>query len=101
MLRSVLAALALIGVASAPAWAEPAPDAAPAPAEAQAASPPLEPGQERVKVRCRNEVITGTRFAKRTCRRLDDLARAEAAAIEALNRASRMTVPVDTSGRPR
>jgi hypothetical protein len=37
----------------------------------------LKPGQERVKVRCREETATGSRFSKRRCWRLDDLARAE------------------------
>jgi hypothetical protein len=69
------------------------PAAAPAPAEAQAQAP-LKPGQERVKVRCRLERPTGTRFAERKCRRLDDLARMEEDAREAITNINRLpTLP--------
>lgn len=57
------------------------------PAQAEA---PLQPGQERVKVKCRNEVATGTRFSKRKCRRLDDMARMEEDAREAISNINRL-----------
>jgi hypothetical protein len=65
-----------------------------APAEPPEAQAPLKPGQERVKVKCRKEVATGTRFAVRKCRRLDDMARMEEDAREAIGAINRLpTLP--------
>lgn len=53
----------------------------PPPVAAQAAVPnatiraELKPGERREKVICRDEVRTGTRFAKRTCLTLEDFKR--------------------------
>ncbi|MDP3747264.1 MAG: hypothetical protein Q8Q88_09475 [Phenylobacterium sp.] len=53
---------------------EPQPASA-APAAAVAASVALKPGERKVKVVCRSETATGTRFAKRTCLSLEDFKR--------------------------
>jgi head-tail adaptor len=86
MLRSMFAAFALAGVVASAGWAAQTDEApaAPSAAESAQAEADLKPGQERVKVRCRDEVTTGTRFAKRKCRRMDDLARAEEDARETM-----------------
>lgn len=50
--------------------AAPAATDAPAPAERE-----LKPGERKVRVVCRTEAKTGTRFSKRTCMSVDDLKR--------------------------
>lgn len=88
MLVILVAAIAVAasgGSGAAAAAAAPAVEPAAAPAETD-----LKPGQERVKVRCRDEVTTGSRFAKRKCRRLDDMARMEDDAREAIGNINRL-----------
>lgn len=52
------------------------PTAAPAPASpVPPAAQELKPGERRVKVVCRDEVPTGSRFAKRKCMAVDDMER--------------------------
>ncbi|WP_332764155.1 hypothetical protein [Phenylobacterium sp.] len=46
-----------------------------APAAAAAVPADLKPGERRVKMVCRSETPTGTRFAKRTCLSLEDFKR--------------------------
>lgn len=57
--------------------ASPAPSAT-APASASAAAPgALKEGERKMRVVCRTEVTTGTRFGKRTCISLEDFKRRE------------------------
>ncbi|WP_332764154.1 hypothetical protein [Phenylobacterium sp.] len=53
--------------------------APPTPTEAAnanlAAAPALKPGEKKMKVVCRTETATGTRFGKRVCLSLDDFKR--------------------------
>jgi hypothetical protein len=56
----------------------PAQTSTPAPAPAAANAPgELKPGERKVRVVCRTETTTGTRFGKRTCISVDDFKRRE------------------------
>ena len=85
MLAILVAVIAISASGASGAAAAAAPAAEPAPAQTE-----LKPGQERVKVRCRDEVSTGSRFTKRKCRRLDDMARMEEDAREAIGNINRL-----------
>jgi hypothetical protein len=76
--------------------------AGPGEAAAVPVSAPLEPGQERVKVKCEMENRNGSRVAKRVCRRLDHMALEEQRAQEhaaELNRPG--VIPVEDPFRPK
>lgn len=85
VMLAILVAAVVLGAQGTAAAAQTAAEPAPAQAEAD-----LKPGQERVKVRCRDEVSTGSRFTKRKCRRLDDMARMEEDAREAIGNVNRL-----------
>lgn len=61
-----------LAAAAALAAAQPAAESAGANASASGA---LKPGEKRMKVVCRTEVTTGTRFGKRVCLPLDEFKR--------------------------
>lgn len=65
----LVALLMSASLSSEPLAATPAPTAAPAVSQA------LKPGERRVKVICRDEIPTGSRFAKRKCITVDDMER--------------------------
>jgi len=69
--------LSMLVLASVLAAAEPAPpETRAAPTQAAApASRALKPGQRKVKMVCKTEVDTGTRFGKRVCMSAEDLER--------------------------
>lgn len=71
-------------LASADPAAQAVPEAAPAPAVAPATAPELKPGERRVKMVCRAETATGTRFAKRTCMPLEEFERRTKESQEAM-----------------
>lgn len=70
----VLAAAALLA-ATEPTSSAPAPTPAEVINNDLNAPPPLKPGEKKMKVVCRNEMVTGTRFSKRICLSLDDFKR--------------------------
>ena len=48
-----------------------------APAKPSAVSAPLNKGERRVKMICRDETPTGTRFVQRVCRTVDSMVQTE------------------------
>ncbi len=70
MIVALLLSAALAQEAPAPATEATAPAAAPAPGA-------LKADERKVRVVCRTEVTTGTRFGKRTCISLEDFKRRE------------------------
>lgn len=66
---------------------DPASQAAPAPAPTAtpaATTPELKPGERRVKMVCRVETTTGSRFTKRTCMPLEEYERRTKESQEAM-----------------
>ena len=71
-----------------------------------AAPPPsvadeLKPGERRIKIICRDEAPTGTRFAKRKCMAFDDFQRQQeltSAALKEMQRNHNITWPCQIPG---
>lgn len=82
MLLAILTASLLASAEPAAQAATPAP--APAPAATPGPVPDLKPGERRVKMVCRAETTTGTRFAKRICMPLDEFERRTEESQEAM-----------------
>ncbi|WP_309643702.1 hypothetical protein [Phenylobacterium sp.] len=75
--------LLLIAAVSLLSAAEPSAAAA-KPAEPTTASADLKPGERKVRLICRKEVATGTRFGKRVCMTVEDFNRRQAEAEQGL-----------------
>lgn len=63
----------------------------------------LKPGERRIKVICRDEAPTGTRFAKRKCTALDEFERRQeltSAALKEMQRNHNITWPCQIPGEP-
>lgn len=70
----VLAAAALLA-ATEPTSPTPAPTPPDGVAKDLATPPALKPGEKKMKVVCRTEMVTGSRFSKRICLPLDEFRR--------------------------
>lgn len=78
MILTLLAAAALTA-------AEPAAISLASPSATLPFSAPLQPGERRIKVVCRVEVRTGTRFARRVCTPIDVVRERERAVQDTIN----------------
>ncbi|CAN5486447.1 hypothetical protein BH10PSE5_BH10PSE5_13970 [soil metagenome] len=90
MILALLMAAALSG--------DPPPAATP-PAETVPVSAPLEKGQQRIKMICRDDAPTGTRLSKRTCMSLEDWKRRQAEDQEAMREMAAKSAFSDVRGR--
>lgn len=77
---------------------EPSAQAASAPAPAAAQQQELKPGERRVKMVCRTETPTGTRFGKRVCMPLEDYERRSKESQEAMAEMQRSVNTTFTKG---
>lgn len=89
MLLGILSALVIFQ-----AGAEPAAPTSPIQAAAVGVAPPapeLKPGERKVKMICRTETTTGTRFSKRVCMSQEDMKQREEEARAGLAELQRFT----------
>jgi hypothetical protein len=75
---------ALLAVAAVLATAEPQSADPPTASPGPPAQSELQPGERRVKIKCRSEAINGSRVAKRRCMTLDEWKRLEDESAKAL-----------------